>query len=90
MAKALDMLSKSQFSILRRANSHIPAQPVALTQASQAGTSESVKKVRNKNKITDPPNVIASVMYHSDRVENVTVTGRYSFLLTSTTSRIRS
>ena len=53
----------------------MPAHPVALTQASQAGTCESVNDVRNKNKMTDPPKVMASVTYHSDRVEKVTAMG---------------
>lgn len=43
MATMLETLRNIQFSIFRRANSHIPAQAVDDTKASKIGTSELVK-----------------------------------------------
>lgn len=81
IANAFDMFSSNQFSIFRLARSHIPAHPVALTQASHAGTSESVREERKKNRIRNPPNTMLKVMIHSVRDEKDTRTGFWPFFL---------
>lgn len=67
MTKRLLILSKIQFSIFRFANSHIPAQAVELTHASQYGTSESVKLNNKKLRIKKPNIEIARIILHSLR-----------------------
>ena len=62
IAKRLDRLSNSQFSTFLRASNHIPAQAVAATQASQAGTLESVYPSRTKYMSSQPGNTIAVAM----------------------------
>src|SRR5690606_8884597 len=65
MANALLILSNIQFSIFRLANNHIPAHAVDDTQASQTGTSESVKWVSDKDRMKKPTTTIASTIPHS-------------------------
>ena len=68
MAKAFEILSSIQFSILRLASSHIPAHAVALIQASQKGTVDEVKLFSVKASIIKLPNIIHIAMVHSLRV----------------------
>ena len=55
MANKFEMFRKIQFSIFLLASSHIPAQAVDDTSASQTGTLDGVKFLSSSYKISQPP-----------------------------------
>ena len=69
MANAFDIFSNIQFSIFLLASSHMPAQAVALTHASQTGTVEGVKYFNNKYRKMLPPTTIPPTIPHSFRLQ---------------------
>ena len=82
MATALEMFSNIQFSTLRFASSHIPAQAVALTKASHKGTVDGVKFFSVMYKIRKPPPTMDKTMRHSFLLVKVMGTGGKFFFLT--------
>src|SRR3954464_8514093 len=74
MANRLEIFNKIQFSSLRFASSHIPAQAVDDTQASHTGTFEVVKFLSITYSILQPTNTISKVIIHSRRVVRVIFT----------------
>ena len=81
MANRLEMLSNIQFSSLRLASNHIPAQAVDDTHASHTGTFEVVNFLSNTYNIAHPANTIVKVIAHSVRVNQLIFTGGSSRFL---------
>src|ERR1700761_746735 len=81
-AKKLLIFSNIQFSILRRASSHMPAHAVDDTNESQTGTFDVVKFLSTRYNSNHPTKTISSVIVHSLRVDHDIFTSTLFCLVT--------